>query len=228
MISVVLMNWKRPENVQRILTHLYGLDLVGEVIVWNNNPDCARESFMVEHQKGVLIESSRDMSLFTRFSAATLARHECVLYHDDDVLLPQKTITGLYTKWQDEPDRIYGPLGRRRKSGNRYSSPTRSGAAPIILTTAMISKREYASMALRFRDHPDIAPLLREGVPYGNGEDLVISYVAMRESGKQNMTCNLSVKKLSRPHPICLRWPQHFNYRTRLMRALDEHVVRLG
>jgi len=229
MITVVIMNWKRPDNVKQILVRLSEVDAVSQVLVWNNNFQCAPSSFMTHSPKVTLIDSTRDMSLFTRFAAATLAANECILYHDDDVLLPRATIDSLFSAYSREPDRIHGLYGRRRSQpGNKYGVGTKRGPCPIILTTAMMAHRRYAAMALAMREHPVIGPILLEGRPYGNGEDLVISYVAMKTSGQLNLAHELFVQKLSRPDAICRRWPNHFNYRTRLMRALDEHVIRLG
>ncbi len=39
MITGVILNWKRPANVQRIVAGWLAGDLVTEAIVWNNNPD---------------------------------------------------------------------------------------------------------------------------------------------------------------------------------------------
>ena len=229
MITVVLMNWKRPANVRQILARLSEVDAVSEVLIWNNNLQCAPSSFMTHSPKVTLIDSTRDMSLFTRFAAATLAANECILYHDDDVLLPRETIDGLFSAYSRASDRIHGLYGRRRTAaGDRYGVGLKRGSCPIILTTAMMAHRRYAAMALAMREHPVIGPLLLEGKPYGNGEDMVISYVAMKASGQLNLAHELTVQKLPHEHAICRRWPNHFNYRTKLMRALDEHVIRLG
>jgi len=228
MITFLILDWARPENVKQILTHLAGAANVDEIIVWNNNIQCAPSSFMTHSPKITLIDSTRDMSLFTRFAADSLARNEATLYHDDDVLVPHDVLVGLEEAWKKDPSRIYGLMGRIRRKNGSYSRPLRHGDCPIILTTTMIAHRRYASMALQFRDHPEIGPILATGKPYGNGEDMVISYVAMRESGKLNHACAMSGKRLPQPHAICRRWPHHFKYRDRLLKALDKHVIRLG
>ncbi len=38
-ISVVMLSYKRPENVSTIVNELKKNKLIGEIIVWNNNPE---------------------------------------------------------------------------------------------------------------------------------------------------------------------------------------------
>jgi len=39
MITSVLLNWKRPENVERIVRYLDKHSLIDEILVWDESPD---------------------------------------------------------------------------------------------------------------------------------------------------------------------------------------------
>jgi len=213
-LSVVMLNWKRPTNVRRILDGLWQSPLVSEVIVWDNNP-----TTLSLDGKTKFIMSSEDMGLFTRFAAMSLAKNDAVLIQDDDLYLPHETIAALYGSWQAGRYCIHGIFGRHLAPGPGYSyhrSP--SGPCPIVLTRAMICSREYAAWFFaalgRFRH------LFDGSVPYGNGEDILLSYVAMAEYGQLNAAYDLPVKELPSNDAICKR-AGHNAHRTRIVQACE-------
>ena len=80
--SAVLLNWKRPQNVERIVAGLNASGLVDEIIVFDNSPACKLPVLA----GCTLIQADRDLGLYTRFAAGCLARNEAVLFQDDDLL----------------------------------------------------------------------------------------------------------------------------------------------
>ena len=93
MITGVLLNWKRPANVRRIVASWRDGGIVSHSVVWNNNADSRLEEL---DNCASVINASHDMGLYTRFIAALNAIHNCVLIQDDDLELPRDTLAKLY------------------------------------------------------------------------------------------------------------------------------------
>ena len=79
-VTGVMLNWKRPTNVARILAGWQASGFVTEAIVWNNNPAAT-----FRHPWARVINAAQDLGLYTRFVAACLAENECILIQDDDL-----------------------------------------------------------------------------------------------------------------------------------------------
>ena len=211
MITAVILNWKRPEGVQTICKQLNRYDLIGEIIVWNNNPDMKQE-FNLE--KVSVINCSRDFGLYTRFAAASLAKNKCILFHDDDILAAESTLIQLYGKWKDNPYSCQTMFGRNPKHGE-YSMNTQYGPVEIVLTRYVMVHRDVAVYALsktpQFSDLP--------GKPMGNGEDIILSYAAIDYSGKLNQAYKMETTDLIEDdeHAINTRFAGHIKHRTKII-----------
>lgn len=217
-ISACLLNWKRPDNLRANLDQLARNPLVDEAIVWNNN---AGEPFA--HEWATVINSSADLGLHTRFATAALARNPAVLIFDDDLALPDDTIAALYDRWLDDPQIVHGIFGRQRDYYGAYRGGDVYGDVPIVLTRALIFHRQYAPAWLSAAQHFD--DLFRWATPFGNGEDILLSYVARRASGRLNRAYDLPRRELpAGPPGVAIHtrgWTAHLDHRTRLCLALD-------
>jgi hypothetical protein len=221
MITAVILNWKRADNVVRIVDGWRAGGIVTEAIVWNNNP---AERF--RHNWAKVINAEQDMGLYTRFAAACLAGHECILIQDDDLELPEDSLRSLCEAWRQDPDVLHGLFGRRPNAEGRYDPRNVvSGDVPVVLTRALVASRRYAA------DFFDVARqfevIQREGKPAGNGEDILFSYTAMRYSGRLNCVHRLPVTELPAPDSIHSRnWSAHLAHRSRLICACEVWLKR--
>ncbi len=210
-ISAVLLNWKRPEGVEKICKHLLQSDLIGEIIIWNNNADM---SMSFDNEKTRIINCSEDFGLFTRFAAASLSKYPCILYHDDDIMAPETTLKELFKHWQKQPYSCHTSFGRNPKNG-QYSKNTQYGPVEISLTRYVLIHRAVCVHAL------SKVPLFDDirGIPVGNGEDIILSYAAMDYSGKLNRAYKLETKDLYHKdeHAISHRFPEHDAHRSRMI-----------
>lgn len=222
-LSAVILNWKRPENVRLIVDSLKQLELIDDVIVWNNNP-----AAVFEQRDAKIVNASHDFGLYTRFAAVCLARHEAVLIQDDDLLLPQETVERLFETWHGNPATLHGIFGRApRRDGSYGRRISKSGRAPIVLTRALITKRVYG--ADFFRYCTQFADLQQKGNPLGNGEDIIFSYVVMHESGKLNHIHRFPFTELPSPYAIHDRnWQEHRSHRTLIMEACEKWLHEAG
>jgi len=222
-MSVVILNWKRPDNLARIVIDLQRSGLTDDLLVWNNN-----SASPLKLEQASVINASRDMGLYTRFAAACLARHEAVLIQDDDLVVPLDSLRYLYNAWMREPDILHGIFGRAAKPDGSYARDIRGDSeAPIILTRALIAHRSHAAQF--FVHLPEFMHLLQMGCPVGNGEDIVFSYVARRTAGRLHRVHRLTVEELPAPDPIHGRhWLRHVAHRTAVMQAAETWLAAKG
>lgn len=220
-ISACFLNWRRPDNLKANLDRLRRHPLVDDCIVWNNNG-----GHVFQHDWPTVLNGSRDLGLHTRFAAAALLKHDCVLIFDDDLRLPPQTIDRLVEFWQQEPDLVHGIFGRRLKRDRSYGIDVnrKEAEVPIVLTRALVFHRKYAAAwlaaALRFEK------ILRDGSPVGNGEDILLSYVARKATGRLNRVHKLPSTELPPgPREVGIHsrgWGAHLTHRTRLCRFLED------
>jgi hypothetical protein len=216
MITAILQNWKRPANVTRIVRTLATYPPITEILIWSANPQCPLPAGLPAR----ITESRDDWGLYARFLLGCYARNDCVLIHDDDLLVPLASLTRLYQAWQRDPDRLHSAHGRRPKADGTYADTVRSGPAPIVLTRCTMAHRAYFPDF--FAAAPAFETIQREGNPAGNGEDILLSYVAQKTSGEMNAVHEVPVHELPAPHAIHQRdWYRHCAHRTKLMHACD-------
>jgi hypothetical protein len=217
MITGVILNWERPANVQRIVEGWLAGGLVTEAIVWNNNASAPLPPIA----GAKIVNAGQDLGLYTRFAAACLAQHDCVLIQDDDLEVPHASLAALHAEWQADPAVIHGVFGRAPKPDGSYARRIRGDMnVPIVLTRALLADRRYAA---RFFDIASLfAGIQSEGQPEGNGEDILFSYTVRHASGRLNRVHRVAVTELPSPNSIHRRdWQAHINHRTRLLRACE-------
>lgn len=216
-ITGVIMNWKRPANVARILSTWRSSRLIDEAIVWNNNPDVS-----FEHHWARVMNASDDMGLYSRFAAMCLAKHDCVLLQDDDLDAPVASLAKLYEAWRNESDILHGVFGRAPKPNGAYAQDVLGDTeSPIVLTRILMAQRKHA--ARFFLAEPIFAELQQFGRPAGNGEDIIFSYVVQHFSGRLNRVHDVPITELPAPHSIHRRHRKtHLRHRTRLLRACEK------
>ncbi|KAG1677205.1 hypothetical protein FOA52_013403 [Chlamydomonas sp. UWO 241] len=185
-VSVVIMNWLRPDNVKRVLRQYTKYDAVLEVIVWMCHPDTR---FNFSHAKVRIVDdvSANDLhGLSTRFKGCLMAASPWVLIQDDDHYLKEEGLARMMAAKAASPTRLIGAFGRDWGGGwgdARYvRSPVRPGPVRIVLTVLMLT--DTATCAAFW----DAAPAVESFVaarssPLWNGEDIFFSLVAQRASG---------------------------------------------
>jgi len=210
MLTAIVLNWKRPQNMPRILDSLRQSELIFEIIVWNNNPD----RVFTASDDIVVINTNRDLGLNTRFAAALLAKQDAILFIDDDIVLSPEKINRLYLHWQESPEVCHAAFGRRCGSGP-YNKIDAWGEVDVVLTKAVIVNRSICLRAAVNTLLLDDLP----GRPKGNGEDILLSYTAMAASGKLNQAHNLMINQEPQDPKIAIskREPTHVEHRTKVL-----------
>jgi len=223
MLTVVMLNWARPEYVLHNMNRYATYNIVESVFCFNNGPALKYSGSLPP--KCNLIESSKDLGLYSRFATASLARTQAIFHTDDDLWVPECTLDALYAAWQCAPSSCHGLHGRNVYRG--YERKNVYGSVEVVLTRAVICSRDVNNTALSAaRFFEDM-----QAEPVGNGEDIVLSFAAMSSSCVLNRSYNLP----SYNHPcygeadsdrttteIHLRWSGHFAHRTQVVERCRE------
>ena len=219
MLSVVILNWKRPENVRFIVYLLRKIRFVDDITIWNNNPDT-----QLGHSKGCrTLNATVDFGLETRFAAAAMAKQDAVLIIDDDVLIQERALWKLFQQWRQNPEYLHGKFGRAPRPDNTYADAVygEGKRCPIMLTRLMIMHRYFA---LEYFKIPNvIREKLAKAAPSGNGEDIVMSFVASWSAGTKggHFTHDIETTELPSPHAIH-HSKGHQKHRTEVMNLCQQ------
>lgn len=217
-ISAVVLNWKRPCNVKRIIEGWRQCSLIDDMIVWNNNP---AEPFSSNYAR--VINCNQPFSLYARFAAASLAYNDCVLIQDDDLLLPERSVIALHNYWKSDPDVLHGIFGRKPKPNGTYASNiVGESEAPILITRAVMTKRVYASHF--FIEAAKLEDIQDKSQPKGNGEDIIFSYAIRRHTDRLQQVHRIQVQELPCPHAIN-KMQNHYAHRTLVMKTCERRIL---
>lgn len=133
--TAILLSWKRVENLARIVEQLKKSNRIGEIFVWNNNPDLT-----LDLPVDAVINSPRNFSCLARYCLVPLAANDVVWFQDDDVLVTPAQLETVFMHYERDPSRIYGCRGRNVVNG-QYTWATIYGDCDIILGQAMLFHR---------------------------------------------------------------------------------------
>jgi len=212
--TVVLLSWQRPANVKSILDAYTQYRRVAEIIVWNNNQDLP---FTYDHAKVRSINSS-ELGLSTRWTAALLASHGCIIVADDDLIIDEETIDRLIDWCRRDPDRAYTLHGRNPTPDNEYAvrvdhvrEPTE---AVMHLTRATCLDRRHVPRY--FLALEELGLLIDPAS--GGGEDIVMSFALTRATGKRPLVVPGTYRDLLAAGGLANRYGSQAKRRTLIMR----------
>jgi glycosyltransferase involved in cell wall biosynthesis len=118
-VSACLLSWKRPHNLQRIVDSLGQHNFIGEILVWNNNPNIA---LRLAGSKVRIIQSEANEICYGRFLCAREARFDIIYTQDDDVLV--QNVATLYRRFlQDDSCITHALASQHMRQQARYQYP---------------------------------------------------------------------------------------------------------
>jgi len=134
-VTVVLLNWRRPENISIVLQSLARQTIKPEVAIWDNG---FGESGGLKYRAGVrgllpiaehpmiglVISPSRNLGCMPRWWMATGVKTDYVCSLDDDLALADERVLADAIDAQRRlcPEGIVGPFGYRRVEGKSYKA----------------------------------------------------------------------------------------------------------
>jgi len=214
-VSLLILNWKRPENLTEIITAQADFDCIGEILIFNNNKD---NRFEYAHPKVKILNASVDFGLRSRWVLGALARNKHLVFQDDDILLPENVFEEFIKELSLDGERAYSLHGRNPDANGGYSTTEVKHEAEIVLTRAACIDRSVIPLIFYQENR-----LRRAGfaLPALNGEDIFLSYCLTGYFGKKHKILDLPFTELPTPHAIS-RKPSHTEERTKIIQKCKQ------
>ena len=226
-VSLVIMNWLRPDVLKNILEHIVEYETIDEVIISHGREDTYFEfdnaKVVNEKHWGNINEQ---FGLSRRFLSASQAKNEVILMIDDDEYPSEEYVKKLLKKYNENPRRLYGRFGRNLKKGN-YNLHQRYGDVCVLITKCILFNKELCAEFFKHKD--SVMHIIEKGKPLWNGEDVFMSAIACNFYG----TNNYCVEGSGWINPIDGRenkrsrsvssWKNHRWFRTELVHFCAKH-----
>lgn len=182
-MTVILLNFNRPDNIRYIVDNMLTYKNVAEIIVVSNNPN---NSFSYPNVKVVVLDMMAyedDLGVAVRFKACLLAMNWHILIADDDLMVTEAGLSNLLGARHEHPWSIVGFWGRDYNHSDPDYAYVESGPGhhDIALTKALLLDT-CACRAFWEASHlmQDIA---HEAAVTWNGEDIFMSLVSKKVLG---------------------------------------------
>ncbi|MFT7313634.1 MAG: hypothetical protein ACI9J5_001773 [Paraglaciecola sp.] len=215
--TMIISSFMRLENIQKILEHYNKYKILTEIIVWHNGPD--KLDIKNIGQKIKIIESD-DMGLMSRYAAALLAKTELVFLHDDDLLLPEKSLLKMLQLHIDGDRRTISIEGKIPHSDGSYGQSIKpkigdSIECEIHLNRCICTSKSIipAFFAFLYKTGLSLSPQA------GGGEDIVYSYAARTVTNKRPLAVGLSFENLDNQAAISNREGNQHKNRSKMMKV---------
>jgi hypothetical protein len=220
--SVVILNWKRPNNIKIILDNMVKFNRIQEIIISNG----LKETAVTYIHDKVKIHDDYDnvnqiYGLDRRFTNVLKCDCDHVVLLDDDKNIDESEMVKLLTEYEKDTSRVVGFHGRNviyNETGDISYLPIDCyGNVDILITQLIVFQKKYAN--LFFLCKPIVEHIYKTGVPYGNGEDIFLSFIVSLYTGKKNFAARVRVGSLQCEHAIS-HSSVHLSYRNTLCNFL--------
>lgn len=112
--TIILMNYKRPFNMECQLRLILSCDFVGEVLFSNNNPECYLNKYITTYDPRLkIINQTKQRFPSVRFELARAANFQWIIAIDDDVFPTPKQLQNLFYNLLSDPSCPHGWGGER-------------------------------------------------------------------------------------------------------------------
>jgi hypothetical protein len=191
-VSMVVMNWLRSDVLKSyILPAMIKYKIIDEIIISHG-----REDTYFEYDNPKIVNRkdwgyiNENYGLSRRFLAASDAKNDVIFMIDDDEFPTEKAVTKLYSKYLENPNRMYGAFGRNTRTG-RYNLHQRFGHVCVLITKFTLFNKELCKEFFSHSDSDDVKQIISLGQPYWNGEDIFMSAIARNYYGNNNFSVNV-------------------------------------
>ena len=111
-LSVILLSYKRPRNLNLLLSAVVLCEFVQEILISNNNPEiCIEDYIRVQDRRIRIINQPTRRFASIRMELALEATSPYLLAIDDDVFLEPEQIRTLFECLVDDPAVVHGYIG---------------------------------------------------------------------------------------------------------------------
>lgn len=225
MISVIILNWKRPDNIiNDILPKIVNYKLVSEVIVSHGNSKTYFETpelKIVKHYRDENMNTKLGVAL--RFSRSCDAKNDCILIIDDDMLPSENYVNKMYKKYKKNPNVIIGSEKRYVSETKGYSNKKfLMGDQQIVLTQILMTNKSICKDFMNEKYKMNDFAL--KAKPVWNGEDILLNLIYIKNYNKTPIylkPTNDDVNKLKTNNAISSD-TGHYKYRREFSKAALE------
>lgn len=185
MISVVILNWKRPDNiVDHILPKLVNYKLVSEIIISHGNSKTyfqTPEFNIVKHYQDEKLNTNLGVAL--RFLRSCDAKNDCILIIDDDMLPSENYVNRMYKEYKKNPNVVIGSEKRYVSASKGYSVKSFSpDDQQIVLTQILMTNKTMCKNFMNEKSKMNDFAL--KAKPVWNGEDILFNLIYIKNYNK--------------------------------------------
>jgi cellulose synthase/poly-beta-1,6-N-acetylglucosamine synthase-like glycosyltransferase len=177
-VSVYILNYKRPHNLELSLPILNNMKWVDEIIVSHGHPDGFRD-FKFSKVKNIKdYDNNEKYGAGRRFLLpVSNFKNNLILTLDDDHIPSDHLLKRLIVSGEKDPNQIYGPYSREcNEEGYWFNSKKPN----VVLTgLSLVSKYLISNFQSKFKT---VEPILIKFK--GNGDDLTFNYIFRKDYNK--------------------------------------------
>jgi hypothetical protein len=143
-ISVIILNYIRPHNLDRLLPYINKHSLINEIIVLHGNPIYYKNYKYKKVKNYKDYENNKLYGGARRFKGISYAKNNLIMFLDDDTIPTFKLIDNLYNTLTNNynSNTIYGPIERIcDKKGYLSYTYKNNNRTPVILTPCILTKK---------------------------------------------------------------------------------------
>lgn len=137
-VTAILLNWKRPENLHKVIKSIRSQSIDIDIWLWDNSNK--NEPFDVD----LRINSSKNLKCFPRWCLASMINTKYFFVIDDDLLINDKHVIKdckyIFEK-QNEPDLIIGNYGVVLNTEMNYFDSLHTNSCEVNINCDVIKGR---------------------------------------------------------------------------------------
>ncbi|CAM3649100.1 glycosyltransferase family 2 protein [Rheinheimera salexigens] len=188
-ITVILTAYRRAEYLAEQITALRNQTIPpDEIWVWSNRSE--EELLDVSELADRVIVANSNFLFWGRFALASLVRTEYVAFFDDDILPQPGWFENCLNTIANGDDGILGGSGVLLPAEGGYASKNKAGWNGLQSTS--VTEVDLVGHAWFMRKSYVRYMWIEEPTEWNNGEDIHLSYMALKHGG---------IKTLVPPHP---------------------------
>lgn len=211
-MTVCLLNWKRPENVVRIIRDLRNQDAKPNIFLWDNSPYDHSNTFDADWT----VKSSENKRCWPRWFMAAMAQTDYIMSLDDDLTLKDKSfISDMISILDSAGKKVVGIEGVILHPGKLYHECDLIGIPPGTVEVDII-KGKLLSFHISLFKYLDLGAIHHTD-PSGTlttEDDIAISGILGKKLGKHWIMPELylRIQKLPDHHAL---WRQEGHFQKR-------------
>jgi hypothetical protein len=203
-MTVCILNWKRPENVVRIIRDLRNQDAKPHIFLWDNSPYDHSETFDTDWT----VKSSENKRCWPRWFMGSMAQTDYIMSLDDDLTMRDpKFISDLISVLDTAGDRVVGIQGVLLRPGKLYFESNRMGVPQENHEVDIVKGRLLSFRTLLLK-------LIDLDAMRATEDDIAISGMLGQGMRKHWIVPSLRARTLNLPDPHAL-WQEEGHFKRR-------------